>query len=104
MNIGIIKSTLLERLATLQHRLDRVSADASQPHSNDSSEQAQERENDEVIDQIGNETRASIVKINAALQRMTDDCYGICASCGEDINKQRLNVIPEATHCVNCAR
>ena len=98
-----LKAELEQRLAALQARLSSIKADVTQAHSGDSAEQAQERENDEVVDAIGNETRLSIRVIQAALERIEDGSYGACESCGEDISAARLEAIPEATRCVNCA-
>jgi RNA polymerase-binding transcription factor len=30
--------------------------------------------------------------------------YGTCESCGEDIGIERLQVVPEASRCVACAK
>jgi RNA polymerase-binding transcription factor DksA len=30
--------------------------------------------------------------------------YGICESCGERIDPARLEILPEATLCLNCQR
>ena len=80
-----------------------IKKDVTQEHSGDSAEQAQERENDEVVDAIGNETRQSLHDIQVALDRIADGTYGECEVCGEDIGEGRLKAIPEATRCVNCA-
>lgn len=98
-----LQAQLEERLASLQQRLASIKKDVTQSHSGDSAEQAQERENDEVVDAIGNETAQSIRVIQAALDRIADGTYGICADCGESIAQARLEAIPEATRCVNCA-
>ena len=98
-----IKRRLEERLEELRGRLISIKRDVSQPHSVDSAEQAQERENDEVVDAIGNETRASIAEIEAALERLEAGSYGLCEDCGNPISEQRLGAIPEATRCVDCA-
>ena len=98
-----LQAQLEERLASLQQRLASIKKDVTQSHSGDSAEQAQERENDEVVDAIGNETAQSIRVIQAALDRIADGTYGICADCGEHIAQARLEAIPEATRCVNCA-
>ena len=92
------------RLAVLQRRLESIKRDASRPHSGDSAEQAQERENDEVVDAIGNETAQSVRDIQAALARIAAGTYGVCSECGEDIGSARLQAVPEATLCVDCAR
>lgn len=98
------KLELEQRLADLQARLASIKRDVTRGHSGDSAEQAQERENDEVVDAIGNETTQSIRGIQAALERIEAGTYGLCASCGEEIGAARLQVVPEATRCVNCAR
>lgn len=98
-----IKRELEARLEDLKSRLLSIKSDVTQAHSVDSAEQAQERENDEVVDAIGNETRASIAEIEAALERIEAGTYGLCDQCGEPIGEGRLNAIPEATRCVDCA-
>lgn len=99
-----LKATLEQRLADLQVRLSSIKRDASQSHSGDSAEQAQERENDEVVDAIGIETTQSIRVIQSALDRITAGSYGSCEKCGEDIGQARLEAVPEAARCVNCAQ
>ncbi len=103
MSYDTIKVELESRLQAMQKRLSSIKRDVTQSHSGDSAEQAQERENDEVVDAIGNETAQSIRDIQAALTRIEDGTYGQCEACGEDIGQGRLEAIPEATRCVNCA-
>ena len=91
------------RLEQLTQRLASIKKDVTKAHSGDSSEQAQERENDEVVDAIGNETRVSLREVRAALDRIEDGTYGICENCGDDIPLGRLQALPEATRCLNCA-
>ncbi len=104
MDYDVQKEELERRLATLQARLASIKRDVTQEHSGDSAEQAQERENDEVVDAIGNETALSIRGVQAALERIAQGTYGVCDSCGEDIGEARLEVVPEATRCVKCAQ
>ena len=103
MSHELLAGQLRQQLGVLMERLRRIEQDASRSHSSDWAEQAQERENDEVVDSIGNETRLSIRRIQAALQRIEAGEYGICERCGDEINPARLAVLPETTHCVNCA-
>lgn len=98
-----LKTELEERLAVMQARLASIKKDVTQGHSGDSAEQAQERENDEVVDAIGNETKQSLHAIQVALDRIADGSYGECEGCGEGIGEARLRAVPEATRCVNCA-
>jgi len=41
--------------------------------------------------------------IAAALARIDNDDYGMCRSCEEPINRQRLAFDPTATQCIDCA-
>ncbi|WP_187759667.1 TraR/DksA family transcriptional regulator [Thiospirochaeta perfilievii] len=41
-------------------------------------------------------------KINAAITRMKNGHYGICAQCGHTIAQDRLKAMPYAVLCVKC--
>ena len=97
------RQALTSKLQDLEGRLQSVTRDITKTLSSDFAEQATERENDDVLEEIARETQVSIQHLKAALQRLEDGSYGICGSCGEDISPQRLEVIPETTLCVNCA-
>ena len=43
-----------------------------------------------------------LTQVRAALKRLDEGKYGICARCGKDINPERLKVIPYTTFCVSC--
>jgi DnaK suppressor protein len=43
-------------------------------------------------------------KIQAALERIGNNTYGICESCGEDISIKRLEARPVTTKCINCKK
>ena len=103
MNKDKARAALEAKLADLEHRLAGVTKDITKTLSSDFAEQATERENDDVLEEIGKETQTSIAHIKAALHRLDDDTYGICAGCGEDIAEERLDAIPESTHCIKCA-
>jgi len=47
--------------------------------------------------------RKILVAINEALDRIENGTYGICEGEGEAIPKARLEAIPWARYCVNCA-
>ncbi|GAA4698550.1 TraR/DksA family transcriptional regulator [Nocardioides conyzicola] len=44
-----------------------------------------------------------LTEIDAALGRLDDGTYGVCAVCGQPIPAARLEVRPTATTCVGCA-
>lgn len=41
--------------------------------------------------------------IEFALQRLKEGTYGICESCGEEISERRLQALPWAQLCLDCA-
>ena len=43
-----------------------------------------------------------IKKIKEALERIENDTYGICETCGEDITLKRLKARPVTTQCIDC--
>ncbi len=43
-------------------------------------------------------------QIGAALERMNQGTYGRCEDCGGEIAKARLQAVPYARYCVECAR
>jgi DnaK suppressor protein len=38
-----------------------------------------------------------------ALERVQEGLYGVCATCGTDIARERLDLLPYAIECVQCA-
>ncbi|MEQ8153545.1 MAG: TraR/DksA C4-type zinc finger protein [Clostridiaceae bacterium] len=45
-----------------------------------------------------------LYKIEKALASIKDGSYGICKSCGKEITKERLDVIPYAEYCISCQK
>lgn len=52
---------------------------------------------------IQNEEQA-LDEIAAALDRLAQGSFGRCEECHKDIPKPRLQALPYARHCVECAR
>ena len=50
-----------------------------------------------------NRREQELLRIDAALRRITSDDFGFCLSCGDDMNIRRLEVDPSYTHCISCA-
>ena len=43
-------------------------------------------------------------EVRAALRRIEEGAFGLCADCGETINPKRLAAIPWASHCIVCQK
>ena len=46
--------------------------------------------------------QARLLQIEAALERIDDGSYGVCAHCEASIAPGRLEIIPYATLCIDC--
>ncbi len=99
-----VKSELGTRLAYLENRVEDVEENLRKEHSSNFSEQAHEREDDEVLERLEMEAVEEIAAIKAALIRIDEGTYGACTTCGEDIAEERLKVLPFANKCVDCAQ
>jgi RNA polymerase-binding transcription factor DksA len=97
------KAQLEQRLGELTSRLARIEHELEQPVSDDFSEQAVEREGEEVLEDLGAAGRQEIRMIEAALDRIANGSYGTCVNCGDPIGDARLDVLPQAPRCRNCA-
>ena len=49
-----------------------------------------------------NRALLTLKQIEAALNRVKDDCYGICLKCEEEIPEKRLKARPESPFCSGC--
>ncbi len=98
-----LRELLLEKRDELSVRLARLKENLTSGRSADSQEQAQELENAEVVDALGNEARLELSKIGQALEQMKNDSYGECVNCGEQIPLARLKAYLFADRCIRCA-
>ena len=98
-----LRRRLEKKKAELTVRLERITANLRRGCEADSKERAQQFENNEVVDALGNEARAEIAKISAALRRMDAGEFGLCVECGEKIAGSRLEAYPYAEECIDCA-
>ena len=98
-----LRDILLQKKEELGARLIRITSNVRRGLDHDSEERATELESSEVVDALGNEARAEIGKISAALQRMDSGEYGSCVECGEPIGASRIRAYPYADECIDCA-
>jgi RNA polymerase-binding protein DksA len=49
-------------------------------------------------------SRMELSRVEAALRALDDGTYGTCTNCGNQIAPERLEAIPWAPHCIDCAR
>ncbi|MFT7106907.1 MAG: RNA polymerase-binding transcription factor DksA [Yoonia sp.] len=103
MNITERKQQITARIKELTAHMQRISDDLDQPLPADLGDQAIDLEDDEVLSGIGRANQQEVRLLNDALNRIADDSYGICLKCGDDISPARLDAVPYAVLCRNCA-
>ncbi|MGH9224690.1 MAG: TraR/DksA family transcriptional regulator [Acidimicrobiales bacterium] len=92
------RSSLLERLADLGEGPD--GSLAFDQNFADSSQVTAERANVEAL--VGS-IRDSLSDVENALAKFDAGTFGLCETCREPINPDRLEAMPEARHCIEHA-
>ena len=99
-----VRRCLLDSLADLNGRVERIEGEQAQTLDDDFAEQAVAREDDEALDAVERSALTEIAQLRAALARLDAGSYGLCVTCGESIAPARLHALPAATQCIRCAR
>ena len=102
MDTTHFKSKLLARRKELEKMIAEIEDRLDDPRPASFSEQAVEREDDEVLELREKAEFEELKSIDAALSRMESGAYGICLECKEEISKERLEAVPYAPYCRNC--
>lgn len=97
------RAQLQARYAELEKRIVAIDEELDAEHSSDWDELAIEREDDEVLEGVGNSAQREIRQIEAALERLDSGEYGVCTICGDPIPDERLTILPYTPFCRNCA-
>ena len=98
------KTRLEKRLAELDQRIHKIEDRLDDPVDKDWDDSAIERQDDEVLEDLGLAGLKEIEAIRAALARIDDGNYGICMKCGNDISSERLEAVPFAALCRTCVK
>ena len=102
MNVEHFHRRLIARKEELQQLLERLEDTLDDPKSQDFSEHATESEFDEVYESQGREGLKEISAIDAAIDRIANNSFGICADCGNPISEERQDAVPHAAMCLDC--
>jgi DnaK suppressor protein len=66
-------------------------------------ERGQEESRKLLFERLDERGQEEIDAIDAALRRIADGTYGICADCDSHIGIERLRAMPTASLCIGCA-
>jgi RNA polymerase-binding transcription factor DksA len=103
MNVESYEKILRDRQRELDSRLHRIEADFEEPRNPDDNDRAVERNNDEVLDELGQVGQDELRAIDAALGRIANGTFGTCVKCGNRISEDRLKAVPYTPFCQECA-
>ena len=105
MQVSQIRQQLLQRRREILEQ--RESKDASwkklQEPEIEFEEEAAEEKMSRILEQLDDQQKEEIERIDSALGKLETSGYGICESCGERISDGRLEAIPWTPYCIDCA-
>jgi len=94
------RRTILETARRAQEELEALRGAERDPEFE---EGAQTEHEQYTLSLLGEVQRGQIAMIDAALARIAEGEYGICADCQTEIDPKRLSALPFALLCTECA-
>ena len=105
--IADVKEQLTAQRATILASLAGQSADMKNlvkpVESGDEADVASDAVDRTILDSLGAQDAQLLRQIDGALERIRLNKYGICIGCGKEIPQARLEALPYALMCINCA-
>ncbi|MCA8922834.1 MAG: CBS domain-containing protein [Planctomycetes bacterium] len=95
---------MLENVSRRQAKVDDDLLRTKAPVEQDFAEAAVQLENDEVLQALNQEGHQQLEAISEALEKLDAGTWGLCEDCNQLIPIARLEALPYATTCVECAR
>ncbi len=104
--ISFLKNMLLNRRIDLMERVRKIAAawQELEERSIEIEEEAQKASISRPYVKLDHSGKVEIEQIDLALTKMTLGDYGVCEACGDDIDPRRLQAVPWARLCIDCAR
>lgn len=94
-----LKNEVEEGIVSLKERTKPVSPDVSLGRL---TRQEAMQEQNMALENL-RQAEIRLKKINSALNRIHNKTFGECIDCGDDIAKERLEIMPENGLCIECA-
>lgn len=94
-----IRDMLVKERDAVMHRMDAIAKDALLVEFDGDGVPASSWGQDQALT---DSLESRLYTIEAALTRLDDGSYGVCAVCDSDIPPKRLHALPFATLCVQC--
>ncbi len=91
-------NSIVNEISTLEEKTKPIAPDCSIGRLT-RQEMIQEQQ---VNEHALHETKIRLNKLQYASKKVTQEDYGVCMECEEDILFERLMLVPESSHCVSC--
>jgi len=103
-DIEYFRELLTKSLEELLNHANVTVADMTAPKENlpDPTDRASFEADRDFMLRIRDRERKLIMKIKMALDRIENNTFGICETCGEEISVKRLEARPVTTQCIDC--
>ncbi|MBQ1949595.1 MAG: TraR/DksA family transcriptional regulator [Treponema sp.] len=105
--VSEVKEKLIEQreaiLKSLAEQSDEMKDLVKPIESGDEADVASDVIDRTMLDALGAQNSLRLKQIDAALERIRTGKYGICLNCNKEIPQARLEALPYAFLCVNCA-
>jgi len=103
-DLEYFKELLSNRLEELLSQADDTVSGMTAPKENfpDPTDRATLEADRNFMLRIRDRESKLIRKIKKALERIEDETFGICETCGDDISIKRLKARPVTTQCIDC--
>jgi DnaK suppressor protein len=99
-----LRSRLLREVGTVEEALreDVMTAGDTSAVPSHPADQDVEGFDEQVV--LAQNEEQLLEDVEAALERIEAGSFGRCELCGQEIPKQRLDALPQAATCIECAR
>jgi RNA polymerase-binding transcription factor len=106
MMTNLIRRRLLRRRRELLDRyraeLERADEELDEPQPEEI-ERATEQWDAQVLSRLSDADARALLEVVHALRRLEAGTYGTCTDCGGAIGSSRLDAVPTASTCIECA-
>lgn len=99
-HVARLESERQETIEEIEH-LRTDMRNMAEPSADEADIDAYEREKTWALIQT---LQRKLESIDHAIRSTQNGTYGICESCGSRIDPARLEILPQATHCLQCQR
>jgi RNA polymerase-binding protein DksA len=99
-DVARLEAERLETIKEIEH-LRIEMRDMAEPSADEADIDAYEREKTWALIQT---LQRKLESIERAIRSAHNGTYGICEGCGDRIDPARLEILPQATHCLQCQR